>query len=73
MIQFLEAMNYSFNSPIKGILLLEDVVLDIAEFISEWLDMAYKLIIGTDSNSKIDPNFVTVITMYRAGRGGRYY
>jgi hypothetical protein len=66
-------MNYYFNSPTNGILSLEDVVSDIAEFISEQLDMSYKLIIGTDSNSEIDPDFITAITIHRAGRGGRYY
>jgi len=62
-----------FNNPTKGRLTFEETILEIANFVLEEPKKIYKLIVGTDSNGKSDPDFVTAITIHRVGKGGRYY
>lgn len=66
-------MEYFFNNPTKGSLSLDGVISEIANFIFEEPKRSYKLIVGTDSNSKTDPDFVTAVTIHRIGSGGRYF
>lgn len=69
----MDFMEYYFNNPTKGMLSLEETISEIAGFVLEEPKRAYKLIVGTDSNSKTDPDFVTAVTIHRIGSGGRYY
>ena len=65
-------MDY-FNNPTKGRLSLEETISEIADFILEEPKKVYKLIIGTDSNGRGNPDFVAAVTIHRVGKGGRYY
>lgn len=65
-------MDY-FNNPTKGRLSLDETISEIASFILDEPKAVYKLIVGTDSSGRGDPDFVTAITIHRVGRGGRYY
>lgn len=62
-----------FHSPTKGKLMFEEVILEIADFIERYPKDKYKIIIGTDSNSFNIPEFVSVIIVYRFGKGGIYF
>lgn len=67
-----------FISPTKGQLKVEDLMIEIAGFLSEDKNAEYKLIIGTDShnrqdNGKKSVDFVTAIVIHRIGKGGRYF
>lgn len=67
-----------FFSPSKGQLSLDKVVLEIASFIKEEQGSFYRLVIGTDSqtkktNGKSEIDFVTAIVIHRVGHGGRYF
>ena len=62
-----------FNNPTKGQLSFDETISEIANFVLEEPTKVYKLIVGTDSNGKSDPDFVTAITIHRVGKGGRYY
>lgn len=64
----------SFCSPSKGQLELSEVVEDILAYISEDLDYAYKLIVGSDSHPRVTNTcFVSAIIIHRQGKGARYY
>ncbi|MGI6434030.1 MAG: ribonuclease H-like YkuK family protein [Syntrophomonadaceae bacterium] len=64
----------SFYSPSKGQLELSEVVEDILAYISEDLDYAYKLIVGSDSHPRVTNTcFVSAIIIHRQGKGARYY
>lgn len=63
----------NFVSPTKGRLSIEQIVQDIAAFKEEEPSASYKLIIGTDSQTREDTCFVTAIIVHRIGKGGRYY
>lgn len=65
--------NLYFNSPSKGRLILDDVVNEIINYFKEDAKSRYKIIIGSDSNSGLEPEFVTAIVALRVGRGGRYF
>lgn len=67
-----------FFSPSKGQLGLNNVVLELADFIKEEPGSFYRLVIGTDSqtkktNGKSEIDFVTAIVIHRIGHGGRYF
>lgn len=62
-----------FYSPTRGRLNLEQVVDDILSYISEGRDYQYKLIVGSDSQSREVTCFVTAIILHRVGKGARYY
>jgi predicted RNase H-related nuclease YkuK (DUF458 family) len=51
----------------------DQVVEDILNYISEDLNYQYKLIIGSDSQSRQHTCFVTAIIIHRVGKGARYY
>lgn len=70
--------NVQFNSPTKGVVSISDIVSEIVSFVEEEPSRFYRLVIGTDSQTrKIDGNsevdFVTAIVVHRIGRGGRYF
>lgn len=63
-----------FHSPTKGSLTLPQVVDDLFLFVSEQPQSTYKLIIGTDSQTKeAHTHFVTAIVVHRIGKGGRFF
>src|SRR3972149_3076780 len=69
---------YRFISPTKGELGMEKVISEIEDFINEEPRSFYRLVIGSDSqtkaiNGKAEINFVTAIVVHRRGRGARYF
>jgi predicted RNase H-related nuclease YkuK (DUF458 family) len=67
-----------FLSPSKGELSVTQTIDEIAHFVDEQSDDFYRLIIGTDSQTrrnggKPETDFVTAIVIYRKGRGARYF
>jgi predicted RNase H-related nuclease YkuK (DUF458 family) len=67
-----------FNSPTKGSLNTEQVIEEIAEFVSQDSASFYRLVIGTDSQAKqVDGkpqiDFVTALVVHRQGHGARYF
>ena len=63
-----------FTSPSKGKMELEEVVIDILDYIAEDMRRTYQLIVGTDSHSREQGNcFVSAIIIHRLGKGARYY
>ncbi len=69
----LSAEHYDFISPTKGRLFLGSVIDEVLNYFREDEKAQYKIIIGTDSNSNGEPEFVTAIVILRIGRGGRYF
>jgi len=63
----------NFVSPTKGRLPLARVVEDIIEYMEEDPSAKYKLIIGSDSQSRENVCFVTAIIVHKVGKGARYY
>ena len=67
-----------FNSPTKGVLSISQVVDEVSSFVDEDPTRFYRLVIGTDSqtrkvNGKAEIDFVTAIVVHRKGRGARYF
>ena len=62
-----------FISPTKGRMSMKEVVKDVVSFMEEEPSAPYKLIIGSDSQSRDNVCFVTAIIVHRQGKGGRYY
>ena len=70
--------NLKFTSPTKGVLTIPQVVSEVASFVGEDPARLYRLVIGTDSqtrriNGKSEIDYVTAIVVHRQGRGGRYF
>jgi len=68
----------NFISPSKGVVGIDDMISEIADFVNEEPTSFYSLIIGTDSqakriNGKAEIDYVTAIVVYRQGRGARYF
>ena len=69
---------YKFISPTKGELGVSQVISEIEDFVNEEPRSFYRLVIGSDSqtkaiNGKAEINFVTAIVVNRRGRGARYF
>lgn len=62
-----------FQSPSKGKLNFNQVIEDLVSFILEDLKEAYRIVVGTDSDGKKNPEFVTAIVIHRQGKGGRFF
>jgi hypothetical protein len=67
-----------FYSPSKGSMNISRVVSEIEGFVEEEPGSFYRLVIGTDSqsrkvNGKDEIDFVTAVVIYRKGKGGRYF
>ncbi|MGI6620995.1 MAG: ribonuclease H-like YkuK family protein [Bacillota bacterium] len=62
-----------FISPTKGSMSFEAMFQDILDFIAENPDSQYKLIVGSDSQSREQICFVTAVVIHHIGKGGRYY
>ena len=70
--------NLKFISPTKGVLTVSQVVSEVAAFVGEDPARFYRLVIGTDSqtrriNGKSEIDFVSAIVVHRKGQGGRYF
>lgn len=62
-----------FISPTKGRLSFDEMMQDIAGFITVPPASSYKLIIGSDSQVKNETCFITAVVIHRLGKGARYY
>lgn len=62
-----------FLSPSCGPLDIDEVFQQIIAYMQEMPTEKYRLIIGTDSQTRDDTCFVTAILIHREGRGGRYF
>jgi predicted RNase H-related nuclease YkuK (DUF458 family) len=69
-----------FISPSRGKRDFLDVISDIAEFINEDSVSKYMVVVGTDSDELAQANghpgiadFVSVVTVHRIGRHGRFF
>ncbi|MBU0569643.1 ribonuclease H-like YkuK family protein [Patescibacteria group bacterium] len=70
--------NESFINPTKGVMKKNEMIADIAGFVDEEPGSFYRLVIGTDSqtrrnNGKSEIDFVSAVIVHRIGRGARYY
>lgn len=67
---------WSFYSPTRGNLSLEQVVDDILQEASQSPEQTYRLMIGSDSQphaGRKSVKFVSAIILHRVGKGARYY
>jgi predicted RNase H-related nuclease YkuK (DUF458 family) len=76
--QSVEDVQEGFWSPTKGFLPLTSVVREISSFVGEDKHGHYRLVIGTDSqtrriNGETEVDFVTAIIIHKLGSGGRYF
>ncbi|MBE3580880.1 MAG: ribonuclease H-like YkuK family protein [Thermoanaerobacteraceae bacterium] len=62
-----------FISPSKGRLSVEEMFQDIMALIEATPEAQYKVIIGTDSQARLNTCFVTAIIIHQVGKGARYY
>lgn len=69
-----------FNSATYGKVSLDEVLILIKSFLEENADASYSVVIGTDSEEKIENstqkksiNLITAVVIYRKGFGGRYF
>lgn len=67
-----------FYNPTVGTTSLEGVVLEVAKFVNEDPECFYRLVIGSDSQTKgfngtSEIDFVTAIVIHREGSGARYF
>lgn len=70
----------SFISPSRGRRDFFDAMADVVEFVNEDAISKYAVVVGTDSEETLIPNghaglanFVSVITVHRIGKHGRYF
>lgn len=52
---------------------LEEVVLNVQNFVKLEPKRKYKIIVGTDSAARDEVNFITAITVWRVGNGGIHF
>ncbi len=63
-----------FISPSRGERVFLEMVSDILMFVAEEVDSKYAIVVGTDSDASIGiGEFVTVVTVHRVGKHGRYF
>lgn len=66
-------MNDFFISPTKGKISFSQMINEIIKFVVENPEKNYQLIIGTDSEGKETPLFVSAIVIHKIGEGGRFF
>lgn len=67
---------WTFHSPTRGILTLEEVARDLQQEVEAHPQDKFRLIIGSDSQPKAhlqSVTFVTAVILHRLGKGARYY
>lgn len=62
-----------FISPTKGRLSFEQVFSDVISYARENPNDSYRLIVGTDSQSRDETCFVTALIVHRKGKGARFF
>jgi len=67
-----------FISPTKGELTVEEVIGDVSDFVKDEPGSYYRLVIGTDSQTKSiaekpQIDYVTAIVVHRKGHGAKYF
>lgn len=62
-----------FNSLYKGTLSLEQVIEEIADFVTLKSGRTYQIIVGSDSSSHDPVSLVTAITIWRVGNGAIHF
>ena len=62
-----------FYSPSKGNLNSNNMIEEIARYISEKPEKFYEIIVGCDSSSQEEPQFPIAIVILRKGEGGRFF
>ena len=67
-----------FNSPTMGVLDVGGLISEISDFVKEDPERYYRLVIGTDSQTKSTGgkpqiDFVTAVVVHRQGKGARYF
>lgn len=67
-----------FISPSLGSLSASEMIKNVAEFVAGEPQAFYRLVIGTDSqtrkqNGQSEVDFVTAIVVHRQGKGAKYY
>lgn len=62
-----------FISPSKGKMNFNKLLEEIINYILEEPQKIYQLVVGTDSEGKEDPLFVTAVVIHREGQGGRFF
>ena len=70
--------NGIFHSPTIGELSASGVISEISKFVNEESEKFYRVVIGSDSQSKrvgsrAEIDFVTAVVVHREGRGARYF
>jgi hypothetical protein len=66
-------MSDYFQSPTYGKMNFNQVVDNLVNFILKEPKEVYRLIVGTDSEGKEEPEFVTAIVIHRKGKGGKFF
>jgi len=74
----MSSTNGLFHSPTVGDLTAKGVISEISKFVNEEPRSFYRVVIGSDSQSKrinshAEIDFVTAIVVHRKGRGARYF
>ena len=62
-----------FTSPTKGKMTFDQMMADIAGYITGLPTSSYKVIIGSDSQVKSETCFITAVVVHRLGKGARYF
>jgi hypothetical protein len=62
-----------FVSPTKGRMTWDEMLTDILESMIGANEYQYKIIIGTDSQVRVETCLVTAVIIHRVGKGARYY
>jgi predicted RNase H-related nuclease YkuK (DUF458 family) len=63
-----------FFSPTKGALSFEGVFREIMDYVAQNPNDQYKLIVGSDSQTKDgEVHFVAAVVVHRVGKGARYF
>lgn len=63
----------NFVSPTKGPMSFDAMFDEICTYMAEDSHACYKLIVGSDSQTKDQVCFVTAVVVHRLGKGGRYF
>src|SRR3989338_8769436 len=66
-------INSVFFNFLGNSLDLEEVVLNVHNFVKLEPKKKYKIIVGTDSAAKDEVNFITAITIWRVGNGAIHF
>lgn len=69
-------MTWTFSSPTRGLLTLDEMVQDLFSEIEGSAQDEYQIMVGTDSQAKSaakSVTFVTAVIIHHVGKGGRYY